>query len=478
MPLAQVLDEETGIGFPAPGQARTDGAPLLAGLPLRAGAGRAESWTRRDAFLCRRLTTALAAGLDEISIDAAEADDLRGGDDLPLPEAFEVVAAIVAPSPDAVRTGAYQVLIGSVSGPSGARLLGRFCHADDDLNELVRDHLRAEERARPGCVFAEVVHLPQGRTGNILSRPVLRDYEIPYLGRSGAPASRQLPVSDLLVSVQGERVVLRSRALGREVIPRLTAAHNFALGGLGTYRFLCALQHQGVNPGVMWDWGPLRDAPFLPRVVSGQAVLSRATWNLRGSELAAFALPGGPRQFAAVQELRARLGLPRYVALADSDNELAADLDNVLCVEALAHQVRHRASISLLELLPGPDQLCAAGPEGRFTHQVIVPFASSRPGAVLARPRACRPAPGGRLARWCGDFPPDPSGCTSSCSPATRRPTRSWPTWPRRCRRRWPRAAPTAGISSGTATRTGTSGSGCTARRRRCWVTSCPGCTT
>ena len=96
MPLAQVLDEETGIGFPAPGQARTDGAPLLAGLPLRAGTGRAESWTRRDAFLCRRLTTALAAGLDEISIDAAEADDLRGGDDLPLPEAFEVVAAIVA----------------------------------------------------------------------------------------------------------------------------------------------------------------------------------------------------------------------------------------------------------------------------------------------------------------------------------------------------------------------------------------------
>ncbi len=405
MPLAQVLDEETGIGFPAPGQARTDGAPLLAGLPLRAGTGRAESWTRRDAFLCRRLTTALAAGLDEISIDAAEADDLRGGDDLPLPEAFEVVAAIVAPSPDAVRTGAYQVLIGSVSGPSGARLLGRFCHADDDLNELVRDHLRAEESARPGCVFAEVVHLPQGRTGNILSRPVLRDYEIPYLGRSGAPASRQLPVSDLLVSVQGERVVLRSRALGREVIPRLTAAHNFALGGLGTYRFLCALQHQGVNPGVMWDWGPLRDAPFLPRVVSGKAVLSRATWNLRGSELAAFALAGGPRQFAAVQELRARLGLPRYVALADSDNELAADLDNVLCVEALAHQVRHRASISLLELLPGPDQLCAAGPEGRFTHQVIVPFASPGPARSWPGPGpAVRPgrAPGAVVRR----FPP------------------------------------------------------------------------
>jgi len=410
MPLAQVLDEETGIGFPAPGQARTEGAPLLAGLPLGTVAGHPEPWTRRDAFLSGKLASALAAGLDEISIDPAEAEDLRGSGDPPLPDAFEVVAAIVAPSPDAVRQGAYQVLIGSAGGPSGARLLGRFCHADEELHELVRDHLRAEERARPDCVFAEVVHLPQGRTGNILGRPVLRDYEIPYLGRSGAPGGRQLPVSDLLVSVQrgerGERVVLRSGSLGREVVPRLTAAHNFARGGLGTYRFLCALQQQDVCPGVMWDWGPLRDLPFLPRVVSGRVVLARATWNLGAAELAAFARPRGPRLFSAVQHVRARLGLPRYVVLADSDNELVADLDNVLCVEALAHQVRRRASISLLELLPGPDQLCAAGPEGGFAHQVIVPFA--RPAPALSGPGPderpeSRPRPGGAAAAGPGD---------------------------------------------------------------------------
>jgi thiopeptide-type bacteriocin biosynthesis protein len=235
-------------------------------------------------------------------------------------------------------------------------------------------HLRAEERTRPEAVFAEVVHLPQGRTGNILSRPVLRDYEIPYLGRSGLPASRQLPVSDLLVSVQGERIVLTSRRLGREVIPRLTAAHNYAHGGLDVYKFLCALQHQDVTLGAMWDWGPLRDTPFLPRVVSGRAVLSRMSWNLGERDLAAFARPRGASQYGAVQDLRARLGLPRHVALADADNELACDLDNLLCVEALAHQLRRRTAATLVELLPGPDQLCVSGPEGRFTHQILVPF--------------------------------------------------------------------------------------------------------
>jgi lantibiotic biosynthesis protein len=377
MPLAQVLDEETGIGFQTPGQTGSEGAPLLAGLTLRSHPDGTPAWTRRDAFLHRKLIQAIADRRGEISIDADDADVLGGSDTRPLPGAFEVLAAVVADSEESIEHGDYQVVIGSAGGPSGARLLGRFLHADDGLRQLAQAHLRAEELARPDCIFAEIVHLPQGRTGNILSRPVLRRYELPYLGRSGAPASGQLPVSDLLVSVQGERIVLRSLTLGREVIPRLTAAHNYAQGGLTVYRFLCALQNQEVTPGVMWDWGPLRDSPFLPRVVSGRAVLSRASWNLGDRELAAFRLPRGGGQFSAVQQLRERLRLPRYVALVDVDNELATDLDNVLCIEALGHQVRRRTAATLVELIPGPGQLCVADPQGRYTHQVVVPFVRS-----------------------------------------------------------------------------------------------------
>src|SRR5581483_12319404 len=110
----------------------------------------------------------------------------------------------------------------SASGPSGARILGRFCHADDELHHLVRAHLTTEEAPHPDRIYAEVVHLPEGRVGNILSRPVLRGYEIPYLGRSGAPADRQIPLADLFVSVQGERIVLRSRRLRREFVATAT----------------------------------------------------------------------------------------------------------------------------------------------------------------------------------------------------------------------------------------------------------------
>src|SRR4029450_5157295 len=121
--------------------------------------------------------------------------------------------------------GGFRVLLQYVDGPPAALMLGRFCHADQTLHEFVRAQLRAEEARRPEELFAEIVHLPDGRTGNILCRPVLREYEIPYLGRSAAPADRQIPVTDLLVSVRDDRIVLGSGRLGGGGVPRPTPAH-------------------------------------------------------------------------------------------------------------------------------------------------------------------------------------------------------------------------------------------------------------
>src|SRR5262249_17396529 len=144
--------------------------------------------------------------------------------------------------------------------------------------------LAAEAALRPDVVFAEVVHLADGRLANISARPVLREREIVYLGRSGAPADHQLPLTDLLVSVRDGRVVLRSRSLGREVVPRLTNAHNYVNGALGTYRFLASLQHQDVR-SLAFTLGPLPQLPYVPRIRLGRIVLREASWNLRKAEL-------------------------------------------------------------------------------------------------------------------------------------------------------------------------------------------------
>ena len=64
-------------------------------------------------------------------------------------------------------------------------------------------------------MFAEIVHLPESRIGNILMRPVLRQYEIPYLCGTTLSEEFQIPLTDLLVGIEGDKVVLRSQKLNK-----------------------------------------------------------------------------------------------------------------------------------------------------------------------------------------------------------------------------------------------------------------------
>jgi thiopeptide-type bacteriocin biosynthesis protein len=95
-------------------------------------------------------------------------------------------------------------------------------------------------------------------------------------------------------------------------------------------------------------------------------------------------------RFRAVQAWRKARRLPRLIALADADHTLPIDLDNVLSVETFIHLSRSREEVSLVELFPAPDQLCAHGPEGRFVNELIVPFVR-KPNADEKRPVAKSP---------------------------------------------------------------------------------------
>jgi thiopeptide-type bacteriocin biosynthesis protein len=388
VPLVEVLDEEVGIGF---GDADTQsaGAPLLADVafPPRSEPRRV-AMARRDAHLMRLVEGALRTGATEIVLTDDDLEQLSRPQPSKISDAVAVSASIAAESPEAIAEGRFFVKLHGVDGGPGARLLGRFCHGSADVTALTAEICAAEHAHRSDALFAEIVHLPEGRIGNILLRPVLREYEIVYLGTSGIDAEHQIPVTDLLVSVQGGRVVLRSKKLGREVLPRMTTAHNYSARSLGVYRFLCSLAQQE-GRGAGWSWGIAGELPFLPRLRRGRIVLQRARWNLGADELDKLdqASKGSnaaktpdqiralrSRQVAAVTALREARRLPRWIVCADGDNELPIDLDNPLMVESFAQLVKGRQSATIYELFPGPDLLCASGPEGRFTHEIVVPF--------------------------------------------------------------------------------------------------------
>jgi len=375
VPLLEALDEERGIGFERSNQAGAEASPLLSGLAmLPQGERRTVPWTEREALILRRLSETLFAGATEMEVGDVDLEALDAGERPPLPDAFHTMVSLAAGSPEALAAGDFRLLVEHAAGPSGARLLGRFCHADEAIRAGVEEHLAAEEALAPDAVFAEIVHLPEGRIGNILARPLLRRFEIPFLGRSSAPEERQLLAHDLLVTVAGDRIRLRSKSLGREVVPRLTNAHNTSQSSLGLYRFLAAIQPHGRTGAVSWNWGPLEAAPFLPRVVSGRLVFSRARWRVAAEEIRPLAEADGAGRWRLAQRWQRERHMPRLVALADGDNELLLDFRNPLSLDAVVEVIKSRDEAVLTEVFPGPDELCAEGPEGRFFHELVVPF--------------------------------------------------------------------------------------------------------
>ncbi|HEX8113845.1 MAG TPA: thiopeptide-type bacteriocin biosynthesis protein, partial [Kofleriaceae bacterium] len=349
----------------------------------------------RDALLLRKVEQARRNGQHRLDLSLDEL--LRPGHDdaLPLPAAFHVVARIAARSRQALSGGDFTVLIESAAGPSGANLLGACWRGDDPLLARLSGSLRAEEAVRPGAVFAELVVLPEGETGDLMVRPVLRGHEIPILARSGAPEERQIPLSDLVVCIdRAERIVVRSLRLGCEVIPRMTAPVGASSPGIGVVRFLCALQHQGTATDLAFRWGPLEALAVLPRVQFGRVILARARWRLFADALHGLATPGVAR-FRAVQQLRAELGIPRHVEIGESERWLPLDLDNALCVEVLGHAARGRRDVVLREPFPAFEELCAAGPDGRFVHELVIPFLRDNLTHLESEPVA----PPARIAR-------------------------------------------------------------------------------
>jgi thiopeptide-type bacteriocin biosynthesis protein len=376
VPLLEALDDELGVGFPVRGASSPDAEPLLAGLEFPPRGDPSTAWGGREATLLRLLADALSSGREEIALTPRDIEALAVKEPPPLPDTFTAMVTVAAHSNEAIRRGDFRVFVASVVGSSGAQLLGRFCHANATLAEHVRTHLRAEEALDSEAVFAEVVHLAHPRAGNLIARPVLREYEITYMGRSGAPIDRQIPASDLLVSVEGDTIVLHSMRLGRRVVARNTNAHLYSRKSVNVYHFLGALQNQGAVAGA-WSWGPLADAPFLPRVSAGRLVLSLARWLVQKEELEGLGRESGVALMRAVRKWRVKRQMPRYVNVADSDNTLFVDFDNVLSVESFAQLVRKRPLAILEEVFLGADELLAHGPEGRFAHELIVPFVRS-----------------------------------------------------------------------------------------------------
>lgn len=371
IPLLVALDDELGVGYGS-GKNNVGYQPLTEGVDLSiTSPSKTLVWSQKQEFILQKYFSTIEQHQTRIELSNQDLDVLSTTcfEDH-YPNSFYVLGNILGSSAEAIDKGDFTFNMLSCAGPSGASLLGRFCHGDHLLNQQVINVIQEEERKNPDVVFAEIVHLSEARAGNILKRPVLRNYEIPYLCSSTLEQDFQLPLDDLQVSVSGgKKVKLRSKKLNKEVIPRLTSAHNFTTG-LPIYRFLCDLQFQDKSMNLHWDWGVLSKEKFLPRVQYKNIIISRATWLLTKqkvendlSSLSSFR-----------QAINKEYNIPSCISIIEGDNELLIDtrVDFSLCV--LREEILKKGSVTVKEYIFSSDSQFINHEDKYYTNEVIIPL--------------------------------------------------------------------------------------------------------
>ena len=176
IPLIEALDTEIGIGFAEKGNMSGDINPLVDDLIIYRQTANSPTFTlspitvfiqkKYEEYISDPLQTEIELTEEELKQFPLNWDD--------LPNTFSSMIEVVDNNP-----GSPQIFLHSVGGSSAANLLGRFCHINKNIENLVKEITQKEQELEPDRIIAEIVHLPESRTGNILYRPNntrLRDY--------------------------------------------------------------------------------------------------------------------------------------------------------------------------------------------------------------------------------------------------------------------------------------------------------------
>jgi len=412
IPLLNALDAESGVGYDGAFGDESDYAPLISRFRDHREAPVQVDWGPRESYLLELTDAAVRRGDIEIVLTDRDVERLTNPGAPPPPR----VACARIQLETGVRESEHRFKMSMLTVASSIPLFGRFCFGHSRLWEHVGRQWALEAAEYPDAVVAEIVHLPQNRHGNIILRPSFGNAEIMLLGRSASPNTTKIPLRDLTVRVEGDRIIVRSLSLQKDIIPKLTSAHSaFATINVPAYRFLYTLASQERPVGVRWNWRGLKNLSFRPRVRVGNAVLSSAEWVVTESEMATVCDATGTARMEAVQRLRTERRIPRYVYLQDEE-PFFVDLESCISVDTLV-SLAGRARIELVECFGNPETSVVTDREGRrYAHEIYVPFVCSQPraeastvppvrrsGAKLGPPRARLPGAETTYAKiYCG----------------------------------------------------------------------------
>lgn len=360
VPLLEVLDPELGLGFPVKSGFGTYYSDDFLNVETAS-----ETVSIKNGFQQNWLTTLIEENTDKKKIILTK-NDLPDKSNIIFPSTFNIIGTQCKDN---------QFSIQSIGGSSAKSILGRFAFDDEDIEKLCNDLACFEQQQAGDSVLAEINFLSNGKTGNIVRRPQFSKYSIDIFCLDNNKNSQSLPLSDLMVAVRNNEVILLSKSLNKRIIPKLSNAHNYNNISFSLYTFLSSLQQ---SSGESAGYDPLQLADnrsFLPRITYKNTILCRMTWILTEKDIQRLFLEKLPAE--ALTNLASKLELPQFICITENDQELFIDLHNRSYVELMLAEIKNKTKVVLTEYLQDTEQKFSHS--SSYINQIIIPVKNHSP---------------------------------------------------------------------------------------------------
>ncbi|MES2650773.1 MAG: thiopeptide-type bacteriocin biosynthesis protein [Bacteroidota bacterium] len=261
VPLALVMDPELGTGYG--GLAQFEHADQLIEQLIKSASkktlSQTISYTALHQFLMNRLIENQPIALEEFE-SVPQKEQM-------LPNTLSVLCHFYK----------HQPVIAHAGGCTANSLFGRFTLGNLALETHCKEIAALEQNANPNVLFFDISYQAETHIDNVNRRKSCYKYELPIL--TWSCKASPLDFNDIMVAVRGDEIVLRSKKLGKRLIPRLASAYNYTRSDLAVYRFLCDLQHQSIQSNLTFDIQTyLPGLNHYPQVRYKKVILSPAKW--------------------------------------------------------------------------------------------------------------------------------------------------------------------------------------------------------
>jgi len=316
--LLEAIDPEIGIGYgpPVTTAAETDLLRHVKFADQQNKKIRLE-WSAAHRLLFRKWNET-AQNTNPIQLNDSDLSLLTPDEILTSPPTLPVLFRVIDD----------HIYLETVGGVSATALIGRFTAWSDEVHHIARELAAKEQTANPNVIFADIGQISDTHADNINRRQHIYDYEIPVNAVSALPASQQMSLSDLWLSVAGDELILESKSRGKTIVPRLASAYNFSRNNLALFRLLCDLQYQGLQGNYTFDLEQyFPGMAHYPRVVYKKTILSPAIWHLSAKNLKGLSETSEDEAIIQFKILKDSLRLPSFVALSQFDQQLVFNID-------------------------------------------------------------------------------------------------------------------------------------------------------